>query len=154
MKEVSHGITRLYHSRLYNWIYTSGFLIRFLARTKLAQVKLLLSQCILTAPTMFNISSTIILLVLKSSTALTILAHVILLLHQCGPNLIMTLGHRHLPVPFGVPQDLIKNPDSQCVNGTVSRYGSHAITRYFTGCEIITELKVYVILQYLCKDGV
>ena len=81
----------------------SGFLIRFLACTKLAQVKLLLSQFILTAPFVFNIGNTIILLVPKSSTALTILAHVILQLDQCGPNLIMTLGHRALPVPFGVP---------------------------------------------------
>ena len=31
---------------------------------------------------------------LISATALTILAHVILLLHQCGPSVIITLGHK------------------------------------------------------------
>ena len=46
------------------------------------------------------------LLVPASSSALTILTLVILLLHQCSPNLIITLGHR---VPFGVLKDLIKN---------------------------------------------
>ena len=72
--------------------FKSGFLIRFLACIELAQVKLLLSQCIFNCSN--HVYNTIILLVPKSSTALTILAHVILLLHQCGPDLIMTLGHR------------------------------------------------------------
>ena len=37
------------------------------------------------------------------------------------------------------------------IKGTVGRYGSCAITYYFTACEIITELKVWVILRYLLK---
>ena len=36
--------------------------------------------------------------------------------------------------------------------GTMCRYGSRAIMHYFTGSEIITKLKVYVVLQYLCKE--
>ena len=39
------------------------------------------------------------------------------------------------------------------IKGTVRQYGSRAITRYFTGCEIITKPKVYVVLQYLRKEG-
>ena len=42
-------------------MYLAGFLIRFLACTKLAQVKLLVSQRILTAPTMLNIGNSVIL---------------------------------------------------------------------------------------------
>ena len=43
---------------------------------------------------MFKIGNIIMLLVPTSSTVLSIVARVILLLHQCGPNLIITLGHR------------------------------------------------------------
>jgi len=35
----------------------------------------------------------------------------------------------------------------------VQRYGSHAITHYFTASEIITKLEVYAVLQCLRKDG-
>ena len=45
------------------------------------------------ATTMFKISNLIVILMLTYSTALTLSAHVILLLRQCGPNII-TLGHR------------------------------------------------------------
>ena len=41
----------------------------------------------------------------------------------------------------------------QSFKGTVRRYGSRAITHYFTASEIITEPKVCVILRYLRKDG-
>ena len=42
---------------------------------------------------------------------------------------------------------------SVAVEGTVHWYWSHAITHYFTGGEIIRELKVCMILWYLRKDG-
>ena len=38
------------------------------------------------------------------------------------------------------------------LKGTVRRYGSRSITHDFTGSEIITKTKVYVVLQYLCKE--
>ena len=37
--------------------------------------------------------------------------------------------------------------------GTVCWYQSHVIIHYFTSSEIVMELKVCMILQYLHKDG-
>ena len=91
---------------------------KVLACTKLAQVKLLLSQGILIVRLI--LVTLLYLLVPKSSTALTILAHVILLLHQCGPNLIMTLGTFlcHL-----VHHNLIKNLARYAVHNSTSLAG-------------------------------
>ena len=38
------------------------------------------------------------------------------------------------------------------LKGTVRQYGSRAIAHDFTGSEIITKPKVYVVLQYLRKE--
>ena len=38
------------------------------------------------------------------------------------------------------------------IKGTVRQYGSHSITHDFTGSEIITKAKVYMVLQYLRKE--
>ena len=39
------------------------------------------------------------------------------------------------------------------LKGTIRRYGSRAIAHYFTASEIIAIPKIYVVLQYTCKDG-
>ena len=83
------------HEKSRSYTPSPGFLIRFLAWTKLARIKLYgWANVILTAPATFKTGNIITLLVPTSSTALQILAHVMLLLRQSGPNLIITLGHR------------------------------------------------------------
>ena len=73
----------------------TGFL-KVLAWTKLAQAKLWLIQCIKSVAFVCARANTI--------TALTTSASVILLLRQCGANLIILLGHRVLSCVIGLYQ--------------------------------------------------
>ena len=80
-------------------VWDPGFLIRFLDWNKLAQAKLWVSHCILTAPTMLKIE--------------LYCQHPALheqywpMLFYCCANVVQVLSHywakEHLPAPFGAP---------------------------------------------------
>ena len=66
--------------------------------------------CCVPNPTLLQPCLLVVLSMSSSSTALTVLAHVVLLLCQCGPNSIIIIGHRVPPCPIWYAEDHTEIP--------------------------------------------